>query len=73
MRTENRYLYLVQPDEEVLEPQPEGPMDVDLMALDSELATAGRQARRALHGRTQPTRYFTLQLRARLLEGVGAT
>jgi hypothetical protein len=75
MPTENRYLYLVRPEEEesALEVVPDGPLDVELVGLDSELAAAGRQARVALQGRTQPTRYYTLQLRARLLERVSAT
>ncbi len=74
MRTENRYLYLVRPEEDSgLEVVPDGPLDVELVGLDSDLAAAGRQARVALQGRTQPTRYYTLQLRARLLERVSAT
>lgn len=43
------------------------PIDADLQALDEELDTAGIQAQRTLHGRTQPTRYFSVDLRARLL------
>jgi hypothetical protein len=43
------------------------PFDADLEALDAELDAAGTQARRALHGRTQPTRVFGNDLRARLL------
>jgi hypothetical protein len=74
MPTENRYLYLVRPEEESsLEVVLDGPIDVELVGLDSELAAAGRQARVALQGRTQPTRYYTLQLRAYLLERVSAT
>ena len=66
MRAEDRYLHLLGPIEgfEVL---PDAPLDVDLLALDTELRAAGRQAGRALHGRTQPTRYYSMQLRARLL------
>jgi hypothetical protein len=44
------------------------PFDADLESLDLELATAGVQARRMLFGRSQPTRVFSNQLRARLLE-----
>lgn len=68
MRAEDRDLYLVRPVEESFPLLPDAPMDVELVSLDSELATAGRQAERALHGRTQPTRYFSLELRARLLD-----
>jgi RNA polymerase sigma factor (sigma-70 family) len=42
-------------------------IDADLVRLDVELRAAGRQAERALHGRTQPTRWFSQELRARLL------
>ena len=44
------------------------PFDADLESLDLELAAAGAQARRMLYGRSQPTRVFSNQLRARLLE-----
>jgi hypothetical protein len=43
------------------------PLDVAVMALDAELDAVGAQARRMLNGQTQPTRYFTVDLRARLL------
>jgi hypothetical protein len=43
------------------------PLDADLQALHGELEAAGAQARRALHGRTQPTRVFSNDLRARLV------
>jgi hypothetical protein len=43
------------------------PLDADLQGLHAELEAAGAQARRALHGRTQPTRVFSNDLRARLL------
>lgn len=43
------------------------PVDADLEALDAELTAAGAHARRMLYGRSQPTRVFTNQLRARLL------
>jgi hypothetical protein len=39
----------------------------DLRPLDAELAESGVRARRMLHGRTQPTNYFAIDLRARLL------
>ena len=45
------------------------PIDADLQALDAELDAAGIQARRMLHGRTQPTRYFSVDLRSRLVGG----
>lgn len=44
-----------------------GPLDADLETLDRELAEAGAGARRALHGQTQPTRFFANRLRERLL------
>jgi hypothetical protein len=43
------------------------PLDADLASLDAELGAAGTQARRALYGRTQPTRVFASGLRDRLL------
>ena len=43
------------------------PFDADLEALDAELDAAGAQARRALHGKSQPTRVFSNDLRARLV------
>lgn len=70
MRAEDRALYLVGPADEGYEVQ-DTLLDVDLVALDSELDAAGVQARRALHGRTQPTRYFSIELRARLLARFG--
>jgi outer membrane biosynthesis protein TonB len=48
------------------------PIDADLQALDAELDEAGVQARRMLHGRSQPTRYFSVDLRARLASAYGA-
>jgi len=42
-------------------------IDADLLRLDGELRAAGRQAARTMHGRTQPTRWFSQELRARLL------
>src|SRR5215831_17274347 len=42
------------------------PIDTDLQALDAELDAAGIQARGMLHGRSQPTRYFSVDLRSRL-------
>lgn len=67
MRAEDRDLHLVAPVDERFEPMSDAPLDVELVALDSELGAAGRQAGRALHGRTQPTRYYSMELRARLL------
>ena len=67
MRSEDRHLWVVRPVEEgvVL---PDAPLDTDVVALHAELVAAGRQAGRSLHGRTQPTRYYSTQLRARLLD-----
>jgi len=44
------------------------PIDVELEALGTELDAAGAHARRTLNGQRQPTRYFSLELRAELLE-----
>jgi len=49
------------------------PLDASLLALDAELAAAGRQAARSWQSRTQPTRWFSLELRRRLLEELAAT
>ncbi len=43
------------------------PIAAELRPLDAELAESGARARRMLHGRTQPTNYFAMDLRARLL------
>jgi hypothetical protein len=43
------------------------PLEAGLTTIDAELESAGAQARRALHGRTQPTRLFSNDLRDRLL------
>jgi hypothetical protein len=43
------------------------PIAADLRPLDGELEESGVRARRMLHGRTQPTNYFAMDLRARLL------
>jgi len=48
------------------------PIDADLQALDAELDTAGIQARQMLYGRSQPTRYFSVDLRSRLVGGYAA-
>jgi hypothetical protein len=48
------------------------PIDADLRALDAELDTAGIQARQMLYGRSQPTRYFSVDLRSRLVGGYAA-
>lgn len=47
------------------------PSDPYLEALVAELAAAGTQARRALSGRTQPTRVYSVNLRAWLLGRFG--
>jgi hypothetical protein len=49
-----------------------GPLPVDLRPLDAELEQSGARARLMLHGRTQPTRYFVIDLRARLLSDYAA-
>jgi hypothetical protein len=43
------------------------PFDAALEALDLELEEAGQQGRRMLYGRSQPTRVFSNQLRAWLV------
>lgn len=46
---------------------PVGPvLDTDLARLDGDLRAAGRQAALALRGRTQPTRWYSIELRSRL-------
>jgi hypothetical protein len=42
-------------------------LDADLVRIDGDLRAAGRQAELSLRGRTQPTRWFAMGLRARLL------
>ena len=42
-------------------------LDADLETLDAELEAAGAHARKALHGQTQPTRFFAGRLRGQLL------
>ena len=43
-------------------------LDADLVSIDSALRAAGRQAERSLRGRTQPTRWFAIELRTLLLD-----
>lgn len=43
------------------------PIAAELQPLDAELSESGVRARHMLHGRTQPTNYFAMDLRARLL------
>ena len=61
----------VRPDDAIDPPDAEGgavvPLPIDLRALDAELEQSGMRARMMLHGRTQPTRYFAIDLRTRLL------
>lgn len=71
MRADDRYLHLLGPLDDAFDVMPDAPLDIDLVALDAELGAAGRQARRALLGRTQPTRYYSLELRIRLLARFG--
>jgi hypothetical protein len=44
------------------------PFDADLEVLDQELQEAGQQARRMFYGGSHPTRVFSIQLRAWLLD-----
>jgi hypothetical protein len=43
------------------------PLDVELEGLDAKLRAAGARARLAGRASAQPTRYFSQQLRSRLL------
>jgi hypothetical protein len=43
-------------------------LDADLIRIDADLRAAGRQAELSLRGRTQPTRWFAIGLRSRLLD-----
>ena len=56
----------VEPPDATLEDRPQ-PLDVRLESLDAELRAAGARARLAVQGSTQPTRYFSQNLRARVL------
>jgi hypothetical protein len=66
----------VRPDDAIDPPDAEGgavvPLPIDLRALDAELEQSGMRARMMLHGRTQPTRYFAIDLRTRLLSDYAA-
>ena len=42
-------------------------VEAALATLEAELTAAGQQAERVLRGRTQPTRWYSLDLRSRLL------
>jgi len=55
----------VEPPDASVEDRPQ-PLDVRLETLDAEPRAAGARARRAVQGSTQPTRYFSQGLRARL-------
>lgn len=44
-------------------------LDAALLRIDADLRAAGRHASVSLRSRTQPTRWFAIGLRARLLEG----
>ena len=46
-------------------------LDADLARLDDDLRAAGRQASLALRGRTQPTRWYSIELRSRLRQRLG--
>ena len=54
-----------------LPPEPESApgtiVDADLVRLDADLRAAGRQAERTMRGRTQPTRWYSIELRERWL------
>ena len=43
------------------------PIAAELGPLDAELSESGIRARHMLHGRTQPTNYFAMDLRSQLL------
>lgn len=43
-------------------------LDADLVGIDEGLRAAGRQATLALRTRTQPTRWYSIELRSRLRE-----
>jgi hypothetical protein len=64
----------VRPDDVIDPPEAEAdvPFPVDLQPLAAELEQSGERARLMLHGRTQPTRYFVIDLRARLLSDYSA-
>lgn len=55
----------VDPADTSFEDRPQ-PLDVRLETLDAELRAAGTRARLAVQGSTQPTRYFSQRLRARV-------
>jgi hypothetical protein len=61
----------MRPDDTVDPTEAEGsavvPLPIELRSLDAELEQSGTRARLMLHGRTQPTRYFAIDLRTRLL------
>jgi hypothetical protein len=42
-------------------------MDIDLVDLEAALRVAGHQAALTLRGRTQPTRWFSIELRSGLV------
>ena len=44
-------------------------LDADLLRIDADLRAAGRHASLSLRSRTQPTRWFAIGLRSRLLDG----
>jgi hypothetical protein len=65
----------MRPEDLVVSPTPgqrsvQVPLDVELASLDAELQAAGARARLMLNGQRQPTRYFSLQLRQSLLDGL---
>lgn len=68
MRPEARHLELVRPSNGFEPKATEVRVEAALAALDAELAAAGRQAERVLRGRTQPTRWYSMDLRSRLLD-----
>lgn len=47
-------------------------LDADLARVDEGLRAAGRQATLALRTRTQPTRWYSIELRSRLRQRLGA-
>ena len=65
MRPDDRF-----PTDDMMHTGMELPFDADLEALDAELDAAGVNARRSLHGRSQPTRVYSANLRASLVAGL---
>lgn len=72
MRPEARHLELVRSLDESAPKVAEVRVEAALATLDGELTAAGKHAERVLRGRTQPTRWYSLDLRSRLLAAASA-